>query len=43
MPTSFLDIIDNYFTCEFTTLSRDGSPQTWPASPKVVDRRTATG
>jgi hypothetical protein len=36
MPTSFLDIIDNYFTCEFTTLSRDGSPQTWPVSPRLL-------
>jgi hypothetical protein len=31
-----LDIIDNYFTCEFTTLSRDGSPQTWPVSPRLL-------
>ena len=37
MPTSFLDIIDNYFTCEFTTLSRDGSPVTWPVSPRLLD------
>jgi hypothetical protein len=36
VSTSFLDIIDNYFTCEFTTLSRDGSPQTWPVSPRLL-------
>ena len=27
-----LDIIRDYRTCEFTTLFRDGSPQTWPVS-----------
>jgi pyridoxamine 5'-phosphate oxidase-like protein len=37
MPTSFLDIIDKYFTCEFTTLARDGSPVTWPVSPRLLD------
>ena len=31
-----LDIIDRYFTCEFTTLSRDGSPVTWPVSPRLL-------
>jgi hypothetical protein len=36
VSTSFLDTIDNYFTCEFTTLSRDGSPQTWPVSPRLL-------
>lgn len=36
MSTSFLDIIHNYFTCEFTTLARDGSPQTWPVSPRLL-------
>jgi len=30
-----LDIIDRYFTCEFTTLSRAGSPVTWPVSPRL--------
>lgn len=30
-----LDIIDRYFTCEFTTLSRDGAPVTWPVSPRL--------
>lgn len=37
MTTSFLDIIDNYFTCEFTTLSRDGTPVTWPVTPRLLD------
>lgn len=31
-----LDIIDRYFTCEFTTLSRDGTPATWPVSPRLL-------
>lgn len=31
-----VDIIDRYFTCEFTTLSRDGSPVTWPVSPRLL-------
>ena len=37
MATSFIDVIDKYFTCEFTTLSRDGSPVTWPVSPRLLD------
>jgi len=37
MPASFLDIIDRYFTCEFTTFARDGSPVTWPVSPILLD------
>ena len=36
MSSSALDIIDRYFTCEFTTLSRDGSPQTWPVTPRLL-------
>jgi hypothetical protein len=44
MPVSFLDIIDKYFTCEFTTLARDGSPVTWPVSPRLLeDGRLLTG
>jgi hypothetical protein len=43
VPTSALDIIDNYFTCEFTTLSRDGSPVTWPVTPRrLADGRFLT-
>lgn len=37
MSASALDIIDNYFTCEFTTLSRDGCPVTWPVTPRRLD------
>jgi hypothetical protein len=37
VSASALDIIDNYFTCEFTTLSRDGSPVTWPVTPRRLD------
>jgi hypothetical protein len=33
---TFLDIIDRYYTCEFTTLARDGSPVTWPVSPMLL-------
>ena len=36
MSSAALEIIDKYFTCEFTTLSRDGSPQTWPVSPRLL-------
>ena len=32
-----MDVIDNYFTCEFTTLSRDGSPVTWPWTPRILE------
>lgn len=31
-----VDIIDRFFTCEFTTLARDGSPVTWPVSPRLL-------
>lgn len=36
MGAAPLDVIDRYFTCEFTTLGRDGSPQTWPVSPRLL-------
>jgi hypothetical protein len=36
MSGDALDIINDYFTCEFTTLSRDGLPQTWPVSPRLL-------
>jgi Pyridoxamine 5'-phosphate oxidase len=35
-PTAAVDIIDRYFTCEFTTLSRNGAPVTWPVSPRLL-------
>jgi hypothetical protein len=35
-PSDAVDIIDRYFTCEFTTLSRNGSPITWPVSPRLL-------
>lgn len=37
VPGPVLDIIDNYRTCEFSTLSRDGTPQTVPVSPILLD------
>jgi len=30
-----LAIMQNYRTCEFTTVFRDGTPQTWPVSPSL--------
>jgi hypothetical protein len=32
-----MDVINKYFTCEFTTFSRDGSPVTWPVTPILLD------
>src|ERR1700750_2663642 len=29
-------IIRSYRTCEFTTVFRDGTPQTWPLSPLLL-------
>lgn len=37
MAATALDIIDNYRTCEFTTIARDGSPQTWPVCPLLIE------
>lgn len=34
---SVLDIIDNYRTCELTTVFRDGAPQTAAISPLLLD------
>lgn len=28
--------MERYFTCEFTTLARDGSPVTWPVTPRLL-------
>lgn len=28
--------MDRYFTCEFTTLARNGSPVTWPVTPRLL-------
>lgn len=33
---SALQIIENFRTCELTTMSRDGSPQTWPICPLLL-------
>ncbi|UVO12374.1 hemerythrin domain-containing protein [Mycobacterium sp. SVM_VP21] len=30
------EIIENFRTCELTTMSRDGSPQTWPICPLLL-------
>jgi len=37
MLSPAVDIVVNYRTCEFTTLFRDGSPQTWPLSPLLLE------
>lgn len=37
MTSTAVEIIENYFTCEFTTIARDGAPQTWPVSPRLLD------
>ncbi|MGP4059064.1 pyridoxamine 5'-phosphate oxidase family protein [Mycobacterium sp. 4D054] len=36
MASAAVEIIEKYFTCEFTTIARDGSPQTWPVSPRLL-------
>jgi hypothetical protein len=37
VSSAAVEIIDKYFTCEFTTKSRDGFPQTWPVSPRLLE------
>lgn len=37
MPTTAADIIANYRTCEFTTVFKDGAPQTWPVAPLLCE------
>ena len=41
VSSAALDIIDKYFTCEFTTLSRDGSPHVAHGSEAAHRRTTA--
>ncbi len=36
MSCAAADVIENFRTCEFTTLSRDGTPQTWPVCPLLL-------
>jgi hypothetical protein len=36
VSTAVLEIINEYYTCEFTTLSRDGTPQTWPVASRLL-------
>jgi hypothetical protein len=36
MLSDVVSIIREYRTCEFTTVSRHGSPQTWPVSPLLL-------
>ncbi len=35
--TAALAIVRGYRTCEFTTVSRDGMPQTWPVSALLLN------
>jgi len=37
MPSGAIDVICNYRTCEFTTVSKAGAPQTWPVSALLLD------
>jgi hypothetical protein len=37
MPFPAVDVIRNYRTCEFTTLSRDSAPQTWPVAALLLN------
>lgn len=37
MASAPIDIIDSYFTCEFTTIARNGRPQTWPVTPRLLE------
>jgi hypothetical protein len=37
MPSGAADSIVNYRTCEFTILSRDGLPHTWPVCPRLLN------
>ena len=39
LSSAALDIIDNYFTCEFTTLSRDGSSGYLAGDAEAAQRR----
>jgi hypothetical protein len=40
MPCPAVEVVVKYRTCEFATLSRDGSPQTWPVGALLLaDRR----
>ena len=36
MGADFIDVIDGYFTCEFSTWSRTESPQTWPLAARLL-------
>jgi hypothetical protein len=36
MPSPAVEVVAKYRTCEFTTLSRDGSPQTWPVGALLL-------
>lgn len=40
MGEEFIDIVNGYFTCELTTLSRVGSPQTWPVAARLTNDGT---
>jgi hypothetical protein len=37
MPSPAVEVVVKYRTCEFTTLSRDGSPQTWPVGALLLE------
>ena len=37
LPAHALEIVHNYRTCEFTTMSKRGVPVTWPVTPLLCD------
>lgn len=37
LPPPALAIVRRYRTCELTTINKDGSPITWPVSPRLLD------
>lgn len=36
MPSRAADIVQNYRTCELSTLSKDGAPSTWPLCARYL-------
>jgi hypothetical protein len=37
IPDDALAILRRYRTCEMSTLGKDGTPQTWPLCPRLLD------
>ena len=39
LPDDVTAVLTSFLTCEFSSLSRDGTPQTWPAVPLLLPER----